>query len=604
MPARGDTIPEMLADRVRLTPQRSAMLFKQDGAWQTITWTQALRGAQEVAAGLAALGVEKGQTVNILSANRPQWHYADWGTMLAGALPVPIYTTNSPEQVAYVAAHSEAKAAFVENADQLRKFIKVLDQLPHLERIILMTGRPDEIDPRILTWDELIGAGRAFEAANPGTVDVRTRSLTPDDLATIVYTSGTTGPPKGSMITHANATWTLRAVDGAVHLADGRERTVSYLPLAHIFERLVSNWGSIYYGTDVWFAESIDKLAENLREIRPTFMVGVPRVFEKVYARVNESIASHPKRRLIERAIAKGRKVVELQQAGRFVPLGLRMSHALLDRLVLSKLRHQMGLDQAHLVVSGAAPINPEIIWFIRSLGINLVEGYGQTEVTAPTTMTPPDGSRIGTVGPPIPGVEVKIAGDGEILVRGGNVFKGYLKDEKATSESFTEDGYLRTGDVGRFDDAGYLMITDRKKDLIITAGGKNIAPQVIEEQLKFSPLISQAVVIGDGRPYVSALLTPDAEALRKWAGGNGIATTSLEELVKDERVLAEIANAVDQVNARLSHVEQVKRWTLLGREFAQEDGEITPTMKARRVIILQRYSDEIEKLYERKPQS
>ena len=600
MPASGSTIPEMLADRIRKTPDRPAMRSKKDGVWKVVTWTQAGEGAREVAAGLVASGVEPGQTVNILSSNRPEWHLADWGTMLAGAVPVPIYATNSPDQVAYVANHSEATFAFAENPEQLRKLVKVLDGLPDLRRIVVMTGVPDEVDPRIATWSEFIAAGRSFLGANAAAVEDRTRAVSPRDLATIVYTSGTTGMPKGSMITHSNATWTLGAVADAVHLNEERERTVSYLPLAHIFERLVSDWGSIYYGMDVWFAESIEKLAENLREIRPTFMIGVPRVFEKFYTRVNEAIEAHPKRHLIERAVAAGRAIGDLRQEGRSIPIGLRASHALFDRLVLRKLRHQMGLDNAHLVVSGAAPINPAIIRFIRSLGVNLVEGYGQTEVTAPTSMTPPDRPRIGTVGPPLPGVEVKIADDGEILVRGGNVFKGYLKDDEATRASFTDDGYLLTGDVGRFDDAGYLMITDRKKDLIITAGGKNIAPQVIEEKLKFSPLISQAVLIGDARPYVAALLTPDVEGVAHWAQANGIDATDTKQLVHDPRFLDTVARFVDEVNAHLSHVEQVKRWSMLDHDFEMVDGEITPTMKARRMIIRQRYRDEIEKLYER----
>jgi len=598
MAVEGETLAAMFLDRVSRTPDLPAMRHKHDGEWEIITWGQAGVTAREVAAGIAALGIERGATVNILSANRPEWHLADWGTMLAGALPVPIYTTNSPEQVAYVASHSGAKVAMVEDADQLRKIVKVLDQLPDLTKIVLMSGRPDEVDERIITWEELLETGHAYAGEHPGELDARARSLKPDDLATIVYTSGTTGPPKGSMLTHANATWTLRSVDQVVHLTEARERTVSYLPLAHIFERLVSDWASIYYGTDVWFAESIEKLAENLREIRPTFMIGVPRVYEKFHQRIGEAIAEHPQRRLIERAVAAGREVQERQQAGEMVPLLLGVRHAILDRLVLRKLRHQAGLDQAHLVVSGAAPINPEIIWFIRSLGVNLIEGYGQTEVCAPTTMTPPERPRIGTVGPPIPGLDVRIADDGEIQVRGGNVFAGYLKDEQATREAFTEDGYLRTGDVGRFDEAGYLMITDRKKDLIITAGGKNIAPQVIEEQLKFSPLISQAVVLGDQRPYVAALLAPDPEGVAKWAAEHGIGSADLATLSRDERLLADISAVVDAVNARLANVEQVKRWKLLDHELTQEANEITPTIKVRRMVIKQRYEADIEQLY------
>ncbi|MGZ4213006.1 MAG: AMP-dependent synthetase/ligase [Actinomycetota bacterium] len=589
----------MLTDRVRRTPAKVAMRSKQDGVWRAMTWAEAGRIARAVAGGLADMGIEKGNTISILSSSRPEWHLADWGAIFAGAVPVGIYTSNSPEQVAYVAGHSESKVVFVEDAEQLRKVVKVRDQLPKVERVVLFSGEPDESDPWILPWNELVRLGAAYDEAHPGELDARARSSTPDDVLTIVYTSGTTGPPKGAVITNANALWMARVVNDILPIALERERIVSYLPLAHIYERLTSDWGSVYCGHEVWFAESLAQLADNFKEIHPTVMIGVPRVYEKFYAAISQAIAAHPKRQLIERAVSTGRAVLERRQSGRPVPLRLRLEHAVFDRLVLRKLRFQAGLDRLHIAVTAAAPINAEIIWFIRSLGVGLTEGYGMTETTAAGSLCAPDGARIGTVGLAFPGMDIRIAADGEILIRGGCVFKGYFKDPDATAAVITEDGFMRTGDVGRFDADGYLMITDRKKDLIITSGGKNIAPQMIEEQLKFSPLISQAVVVGDARPYVAALLTPDAEGVAKWAAEHGMPSSDLTGLTHNESLLDAVAGWVSETNARLSKVEEVKRWKLLDHEFAQEEDELTPTIKVRRATIKQRYADEIEALYQ-----
>lgn len=599
MPAQGGTVQAMFTDRVRRTPTKIAMRSKRDGVWRAMTWAESDRIARAVAAGLVSMGIQSGDAVSILSSSRPEWHLADWGALLARAIPVGIYASNSPEQVGYVAAHSESKVIFVEDTDQLRKVLKVREQLPNVERVVLFDGETDEVDPWVLSWIELVRLGAAYENAHPGDVDERARSSTPDDILTIVYTSGTTGPPKGAMLTNANAIWMSRVVNGVLPIRDEAERIISYLPLAHIYERLTSDWGSVYMGYEVWFAESLAKLRDNFKEARPTVMIGVPRVYEKFYAAINQAIATHPKRKLLERAVSTGRAVLEHRQKRRAVPLGLRIQHAILDRLVLAKLRHEAGMDQLHIAVTGAAPINAEIIWFIRSLGVGLTEGYGMTETTAGGSLCAPDRARIGTAGLPLPGLDMRIAPDGEILVRGGSVFRGYFKDPDATAAVLTGDGFLRTGDVGRLDADGYLVITDRKKDLIITSGGKNIAPQMIEEALKFSPLVSQAVLIGDARPYVAALLTPDPEGVERWAADHGLPTTGLAELTHNESLLDAVGGWIEETNARLSKVEQVKRWKLLDHEFAQEEDELTPTIKVRRATIKERYAAEIEALYE-----
>lgn len=598
MTVPGKTLVEIFLNRVAKTPDFVAMRAKQDGSWKPTTWREFGQQAREVANGLISLGVPKGGTVALLSVNRPEWHVGDTGIILSGGVSVPIYVTNSPSQVAYIVGHAEATVAIVENQDQLDKVLKTRSELPKLQKVVTITGEGADESDLVISFEELKRLGREYEKENPGALDERINGITPDDLATLVYTSGTTGDPKGAMLTHGGFAWTLDSLAKVIDFQDGGERVLSYLPLSHIFERLVSDWGGIYHGVEVWFAESIEQLLPNLKECKPTFFIGVPRVYEKFYMGLKAQIANHPKKDLIEKAIHAGNEKVEAEQAGKSVPIGVSLKFGLLNKLVLSKLRDGLGMGNVRFAITGAAPIEPEIIKFIHSIGIDLLEGYGQTEDNAPTSVNPPGKARIGTVGPPIPGLEVKFDEDGEILVRGPNVFKGYYKQEKATAETLTEDGFLRTGDVGELDAAGYIKITDRKKDLIKTAGGKYIAPQVIEGKLKFAPLIGQAVVIGDRRPFPTALLTLDPEVAPKWAKEQGIEFTDVTELAEDPKVLAAVQQIVDNVNTGLSHAEQVKKWTVLPRDFTQDAEEITPTLKVRRKTISEKYSDVIERMY------
>jgi long-chain acyl-CoA synthetase len=600
MAVPGETLVEIFVNRVARSPEVVAMKVKRGDEWQSITFRQFDSQAREIANGLIALGVGKGEFVSLLSRNRPEWHIADVGILLAGAVTVPVYMTNTPSQVAHVVGHSESTVAIVEDGAQLGKVLEKLDELPKIQRVVVMEPGDSEGEDPVISLHHLRELGREFARTNPSALKERIDSIRPEDLATVVYTSGTTGAPKGVMLTHENFTWTLDCAGQLLGFTDCSERVISYLPLSHIFERLASEWGGVCYGFEVWFAESIDKLRDNLKDCQPTFFIGVPRVYEKFYTGVKARYATHEKAKLISKALDAALKKVDLELAGKRTPLGLKLKCALFDKLIFSKTREELGMAHCRFAVTAAAPITTEVVKFIRALGLDLLEAYGQTEDNGPTTITPPGKARIGTVGPPLPGLQLKFDPDGEILVKGPNVFQGYYKDPDSTAAALTEDGFLCSGDVGELDEAGYLVVTDRKKDIIITAGGKNIAPQEIEGRLKVSPLISQAVVIGDGRPFISALVTLDSEAVTKWAAENGVAFAELADLSANSQVLEAIEAEVNKVNEGLSQVEKIKRWTVLPEDFTQEAEELTPTLKVRRKTIAQKYGDVIERMYVR----
>jgi long-chain acyl-CoA synthetase len=600
MAVSGRTLTEIFENRVARSAGRVAMRVKSDDGWKAITFREYDQQAREIANGLISLDVEKGDAVALLSGNRPEWHIADLGILLTGAVTVPVYVTNSSSQVAHVVGHSGAQVVFVENQLQLEKVQKALNDLPNLRRIVVMNPDSDSTD-LIINFDQLRQRGRDYAKAEPAALKERTSAITPEDTATIIYTSGTTGLPKGSILSHGGFAWTLETLGNVLFFNDMEERVISYLPLSHVFERLASEWGGIYFGFEVWFAESTDKLRENLKDCKPTFFIGVPRVYEKFASAIQARYAGHEKADTIAKALAAALERVELQQALKSIPLSLKVKNALFDKLIFSKTREELGMEHCRFAITGSAPVAPEVIKFIHAIGIDLVEAYGQTETNAPTTVTPAGKARIGTVGPPIPGLEMKFDEDGEILVRGPNVFKGYLNDPASTAEAMTEDGWLRTGDVGKLDEAGYLNITDRKKDIIITAGGKNISPQEIEGKLTLSPLISQAVVIGDRRPYLTALLTLDADVAAKWGKEFGVDASDPAALARDSKVRDEIGTLVEKVNETLSQVEKIKKWTLLENDFTQEAEEITPTFKVKRKTINSRYAPQIEAMYVKK---
>jgi long-chain acyl-CoA synthetase len=608
------TIIERFGEHVRNRPDKVALRYKSGGEWRDITWRDYGEAVKKAAKSLLSVGFQHSDKIALLSGNRPEWHIADVAAMSIGGATAAIYATNSPEQVAYIIGHSEARIVFVDVTEQLEKILKMRSELPRLEKVVVFEGyQGDANGDFVMTWDDFLALGREVDDSR---YDDAVRSVKPDDLATFVYTSGTTGPPKGVMLTHSNIWWTATHSEQHIPIGDAdKGRALSYLPLSHIAERMISHLLQIYYGTQTWFAESLDTLLVDLQACKPTYFFGVPRVWEKFYAGFQAMAAQPPKdkseerkKKLARKAIEVGREVTRHEQeavarGGRMTdartPLGLKLQHTVLDKLVLVKIRERFGLDQCQLALSAAAPLNPDLIWFFHSIGIKITEGYGQSEDNGPTTWNPPDAVKIGTVGTALPGLEAKIAEDGEILARGGNVMAGYYKDEAATKETIDADRWLRSGDVGEFDEHGYLKITDRKKDLIITAGGKNIAPQEIENRIKFHHLISQVVVIGDRRPFLTALVTLDEEKAPGWASGQGI-EGDVAAIANHERTLKEIEGAINEVNRNLAKVEGVKKFRVLERDFLQEENEITPTMKVKRKQINENYGDAIEDMYDK----
>ncbi|MGH2734872.1 MAG: AMP-dependent synthetase/ligase [Actinomycetota bacterium] len=609
MPAA--TIIDRFHERVANHPDRVALRYKRGGQWADITWRDYGRQVRRAAKGFSSLGFAPGHRMALLSGNRPEWHVADIACLSFGGATAPVYTTNSPEQVQYIVNHSDSTIACVENPDQLEKILKMRAELPNLKKVVVFEGFAGDADAEfVMTWQQLLEAG---DSVDDSVYDQATANVKPDDLATFVYTSGTTGPPKAVMLSHSNIWWTATHSEQHIPIAHAEgARALSYLPLSHIAERMISHLLQIHYGTQTWFAQSIDTLLADLQECKPTYFFGVPRVWEKFYAGVQAKMAAADpndrKAKLAKKAIEAGRRVSELEQeavraggkmADARIPLGLKLQHALLDRLVLHKIRAAFGLEECELALSAAAPLAPELIWFFHSIGLKITEGYGQSEDNGPTTWNPPDAVLIGSVGTPLPGLEVKIAEDGEILARGGNIMQGYYKNEEATRETVDADGWLHSGDVGEFNEHNYLKITDRKKDIIITAGGKNIAPQELENRLKFHALISQVVVIGDRRPFLTSLITLDAEKAPAFAKEHGI-EGDIAAISSHERTLKEIQAAVDELNAGLAKVEGIKKFRVLTRDFLEEENEITPTMKVKRKTISESYATAIEDMYDK----
>ena len=594
-----DTIVDVFLERVAKDPDRDALKVKRDGEWQGITWREYAEAVRRAANGLLSIGVDRGDRVSLISLNRPEWHESDLAIMSLGAVTVPIYVTNSPPQLAYIAGHSESRAIFVENAGQLEKVVKTRSELPALTKVIIFDPEGVALDDFVMSWEQLLATGFKYGSENPNAYDEHTSSVRAEDLATLVYTSGTTGPPKGAMLTQGNVVWTCGALNAVLKVTP-EERKLSYLPLSHIAERMTGHFTHLYGGGETWFAQSIDTLREDLQACRPTVFFGVPRVWEKFYAGIIALLDGLPEEQRImaEQAVQLGLKRVEAEQAGSSLPPDLEEKYQDADGKLFALARAALGLDQAWALISGAAPINPEVLRFFHAIGLRVGEVYGQTEDNGPTSINPSDRIKIGTVGPPIPGVQVKIADDGEVLVKGGNVGPGYYRNDEASRELIDAEGWMHSGDIGEFDADGYLKITDRKKDLIITAAGKNIAPQVLENMLKYSPWISQAVVIGDRRPFLTALITLDQEKVTQYAEQKSIPHANFAELAHhpDIRQLVEIA--VAETNEQLARVEQIKKWIVLERDFAQEHDEMTPTMKVRRKAITEKYADTIESMY------
>ena len=585
-----DTVLEIFEATVRAHPERPAMARKRGGAWATTCWREYGDAVGQAARALVATGVEPGQGVVILAANRPEWFVANLGAVAAGARPAGIYTNSTPEQCRYIAGHAEAAVAFVDGPDALARFQAAGGRPPGLETVVLMEGAATE--PGTVTWDDFLARGDATDEAE---LRRRTAAAKAGDVATLIYTSGTTGTPKAVMLTQRNLSFIAEKARQILPVGPA-DRLISYLPLSHIAEQVVSHLLSLATGACVHFAESLEKLPENLREVRPHIFLGVPRVWEKLQAGTQAAgaQASPLRRRIAAWARGVGRAGGEADQAGRPRP----WAYPIADRLVFSKVRSRLGFDEARMLVASAAPIAKETLDYFQSLGLPIMEVYGMSECTGPTTMSIPSRYRLGRAGFAIPGTELEVAEDGEILMRGPHVFKGYYKNEEATRETLTEDGWIRSGDVGEIDADGFLRVTDRKKELLITSGGKNIAPQHLEGKLKQIAAVSQAVAIGDRRPYVVALLTIDPSRVAAEAERAGSPARSPADAARCPVFKAHVEKQVEEMNRGLARYETIKKIALLPRELSVEEGELTPTLKLKRRAILERHRDAIEALY------
>ncbi len=604
------TVLGLFVDHTLTDAERTALRVKHGDSWDSVTWGEYGTFVDEVGHGLLDLGVKPGDRVAILSANRAEWHVADLATMSVGAVTVPLYPNAASEQLVYLLNHSKSRACFVEGSRQVARIIEHVADLPLLEWILLIDSSSETSEtsetseavpatrPSTIAYDALRARGRAQVEREPNLLGERRGSLQPSDVATIVYTSGTTGPPRGAMLTHANLTATVEMISSVLPLSTD-DRFLSFLPLSHIAERIVSHIGQIVSGGETWFARDLSTVAGDLLDCRPTVFFAVPRVWEKMRDVLAARLRSMPSP--VAGLVGHERAVVsriKADRAGGVEPaLTDRVQEVLFDATLGYGVRRAVGLDHARLLLSGAAPIDDALVTWLHGVGLPVGQVYGQTEVCGPTSISRPGHIRIGTVGQPLPGEEVVIAEDGEVLVRGANVFAGYVDDPEKTAEALDTDGWLHTGDLGRFDPDGELRIVGRKKDLIATSQGKKIAPQELENRLRADRFISQAVLFGEGKPYLVALITVDADAVADWAvpGGKPLAT---EALASDPDVLREIADAVRKVNESFSSAEQIKKWAVLTRDFTVDAGELTPTLKVVRRIVAANFADHLEALY------
>ncbi len=602
-----ETLARRFWDGVERYGERAAQLAKVGGAWREISWRALGDEVRELALGLIALGRQRGDAVALLSQSRAEWVRADFAIFSAGGITIPIYPSYPAEGVAYIVNDSGARTLFVEDRGQLAKVFEAAREMPGLESIVLIHGEapapgapsgPRAKPLRVLDWAGLRALGRSQRAALEAAFAERLSAVSPEDVATIVYTSGTTGHPKGVVQTHANHLAALRAAAEVTEVREG-EVHLLFLPLAHSLARFESFIG-VYQGLTTAFAESLEKLSDNLKEVRPHFIVSVPRVFEKVYAKVLSGVEGGPplKKKIFYWALGVGRQVSERTRSGRPLPLALSAQHAVAHRLVFGKLHAALG-GRLRFCFSGGAPLAREIAEFFHAVGVLILEGYGLTETCPILTANRVRRYKFGTVGLAFPGVELQIAEDGEILARGANIARGYYRRPEETAEVFKPDGWFHTGDIGELDAEGFLRITDRKKDLIKTAGGSYVAPQHIENLLKGDPFVSQAVVYGDRRPYPVALITLNPEELSKFARNAGLGDKPLAELARNPAVIERIRQTVDQVNEGLASYARLKRFAVLPADFSQEGGELTPTLKVKRKAVSANYADLIESLYQ-----
>lgn len=591
-----ENLVEMINGRCRDSAAKNAYLVKREGVWDPVTWAEVDERVDKIAAGLISIGIKPGDKVCILGSTRLEWVLCDFAVLRAGGVSVGIYPTLSGEQSAYILGDCSAKVLFVEESGLMEKVDPYLKDLPGLERII--SWDESETTDKSMGMSEIIQKGEEALAADPDIVKNASAKIKPEDMAIIIYTSGTTGPPKGACLSNKNI---VALIENSPltkeHIGD---TMMFFLPLAHAAERIMGNMTRVYLDVTGAFVSDISRILDDIGEIKPTFFGSVPRIFEKAYAKIQSEVEAAPplKQKMFRWAEDVGKQVSRLKGAKTPIPPGLALKYKLADKLVLNKIRALFG-GRVNYFLSGAAPISLEILEFFDACGMLVLEAYGQTEMTAVCTFCTPDDYRLGSVGKPFTGVDLKIADDGEIMVKGDIVFMGYLNQPELTAETVTEDGWIHSGDLGKLDEDGFLWITGRKKEIIITAGGKNVTPSNIENLLKNHPLIEQAMVHGDRRKYLTALIALEPDRLQKWADENGHGDLSYQELVKLDEVKAEVMPIVEKANKELARFETIKKFALLPALLDVETGEMTPTMKVRRSIVEEKYMHLLDELYD-----
>ncbi len=596
-----DTLVKLFADRCAELKGKTAHREKDFGIWLSFTWADFWENAKHIGLGLRVLGLKRGDVISILSEDNKEWIYTDLAAQSMGAIASGVYTTDSASQLKYLVNDSASRFLFVENDEQLDKFLEVRKDMPTLDKVIVYDrdGLHDFSDDQVIFLDDLYALGKAHEKENPGLFEAEIAKSKPDDTAILVYTSGTTGPPKGAMISHSNIMFSLASGLSSVPSYESDE-LVCFLPLCHILERLFSGFAPIVSRATVNFAESPETVFENVQEVSPHSFVAVPRVWEKIYSRVMILVgdATPLQKWAFRKAVAAGMKKVELEFAGKAVPASTSLNYRIWDFLVLKNVRRMLGMDRLRRGGSGAAPISPDLLKWYHAVGVPLLEGYGMTESSGIISINTIGENKNSTVGVAVSGAEIRIAPDGEIQYRAGNVFKGYWNQPEKTAETITGDGWLKTGDVGRLDNEGYLTITGRLKDIIITAGGKNITPAEIENRLKFSPYVSDAVVIGDKRKFLSCLIMIDQENVEKYAQDKRVPFSDFRSLCAAPEVVQLIGRVVEETNQQFARVEQIKEFRLIDILLTAEDDELTATMKLKRSFVEKKHKALIDAMY------
>ena len=591
----GKTIVDFFNRNAETYANEPAIHWKEDD-WQSLTWSRYREAVHQAAAGLESLGVGEGEFVAIMAGNRPEHVIADFAAVHAGATPVTIYSTLVANQIQYIADNCKATVAILEDLDFMKRWEEIRTELPNLRYVVLMSGAENyDTADWVMSWDELLAKGTHRLEQDPETVTRSAAAITPDTLATLIYTSGTTGTPKGVMISQRNVVWTLESLRRAADLEMG-QRMVSYLPLAHIAERLATHYLGTYLAGQVWYCPNLAGVLEYIQVAKPTVFVGVPRVYEKFHSRLQARFAEAEgaKGKILQKALDLNSRRVDAEEQGKKGPA----LAGVLDGIALSKVREGLGMEEVKLAITAAAPISADLVRFFHTIGVPLYEVYGMSENTGPATATLPGAMKFGSVGKALPGVEVTTAEDGELLMRGGIVTKGYYKMDDATRETFDSAGWLHSGDLARIDEDGFVWIVGRKKEIIITAAGKNIAPAKLETLLGNHPLVSKACMIGDARKFLSMIIALDHEEAPEWAASHGLEYTDLASFSQLPEVKEEIAQAVAEANESVARVEQIKKWVIVPDEWTPDSGEVTPSLKLKRRVVLDKYAEEIESMY------